>query len=68
MKIVQFIPLGIAIIAAFCGIAHQIGVPVAPIGAFATLGVFLLALQLEDHKLGDRLAMVAKVLEKEHHA
>jgi hypothetical protein len=68
MKIVQFIPLGVVIIALFCGIAQQIGVPVAPIGAVATFGVFLLALQLENHKLAGYLGMLGKVFDREHHA
>jgi hypothetical protein len=50
MKIYQFIPLAILVIAAFCAAAARIGIPMAPLVIIGAFGTFLATLQLEDGK------------------
>ena len=68
MKIRYFLPLAVVIVAALSAFAHRSGVPVPPIAVISTIGCALLALQLEDHKLGDLLANLARALKGERHA
>lgn len=67
MTIKQFLPIGVAAIAGFCAVAHKTEVPVAPIGAIATAGVFLLATQLEERRLGNFIAGVFRIFRPQHH-
>ena len=55
MKIYQFLPLAALVIAAFCGFAHKIGAPIAPIILIGAFGTFLAVLQLEEQKWGNYL-------------
>ncbi len=68
MLIRHFIPLAVAVIVLLCVGANKVGVPVAPIAVITTVASFLLALQLEDHKLGDFLAELIQAFKSEHHA
>lgn len=55
MKIRQFIPLAMLVIAAFCGFANKVGAPLAPIVIIGAFGAFLVTLQLENRKWSDFL-------------
>ena len=68
MLIRHFIPLAVVVIAALCVGANKVGVPAAPIGVITTVAAVLLALQLEDRKLGDFLAELIQSVKSEHHA
>ncbi len=68
MTIKQFVPIAVAAVAGFCTLAHKTEVPVAPIGAIATAGAFLLATQLEDRRLGNFIGGVLRIFRPQHHA
>jgi hypothetical protein len=68
MLIRHFIPLAVLVIALLCVAATKAGVPAPPIGIIATVAAVLLALQLEDRKLGDLLGEFLKAFKHEPHA
>lgn len=55
MTIRQFVPVAVAVVAGLTVGATKVGVPAPPIAVIATVACAMLALQLEDHKLGDLL-------------
>lgn len=66
VKVHQFIPLAVLLIAAVCALASEIGVPIAPIGVIATAGCIVIALLLEDRKWGDFLVELIHVFKFKH--
>jgi hypothetical protein len=68
MTIRQFVPLAVLVIGGLTYGATQVGVPAPPITLITTFASILLALQLEDHKLGDMLGELIRAFKDQHHA
>lgn len=68
MLIRHFIPLAVVVIALLSVGANELGVPPAPVTVITTVAAVLLALQLEDRKLGDFLSELIQAFKHQHHA
>lgn len=68
MTIRQFVPVAAAAVAGLTVGATKLGVPAPPITVISTVACVLLALQLEDHKLGDLLGELIQAFKKEQSA
>lgn len=68
MTVRQFAPVALLAIGGLTYGATELGVPAPPVTVIATVACVLLALQVEDRKLGDALGELMRAFKKARHA